>query len=119
MDEMTIERLEGGAQGKVGLKVSGSVTIAQAAELRVALLEALQEADELQVDLSGATGVDLTALQLLCAAHQSCEQAGKRFGVIDGEGGVFRLVAADAGFVRHVGCTRDNTGSCIWVGGDN
>jgi anti-anti-sigma regulatory factor len=118
MDDMTIERLEGEAQGKVGLKVSGSVTISQAAEFKAALLEALQGADELQVDLSGATGVDLATLQLLCATHQSCELVGKRFGVVDGEG-LFRSVAAEAGFVRHVGCARDNTGSCIWVGGDN
>jgi anti-anti-sigma regulatory factor len=118
MDDMTIERLEGEAQGKVGIKVSGSVTIAQAAQFKVALQEALHGADELQVDLSGATGIDLTALQLLCAAHQSCEQAGKKFGVVGGDG-LFRGVAAEAGFVRHVGCARDNTGSCIWVGGDN
>jgi len=119
MDDMTIERLVGEAQGKVELKVSGSVTIAQAAQFKEALLEAFQGADELLVDLSGATGVDLTALQLLCAAHQSCEQAGKRFGVVDGAGGIFRSVSADAGFLRHVGCARDTTGSCIWVGGDN
>ena len=120
MDEMTIERSQDqGAHGRRTLKLAGSVTIGQAAGLREALLESLALDNELQVDVSGITQIDLTGLQLLCAAHQSAETSGKRFGVSSCGNEVFGKVAADAGFQRHVGCACDTTSSCIWVGGEN
>ena len=118
MDEITFERFTDGEERRQGLKVTGSVTIAQASLFKDALLGALEAADELQVDLSGVSALDLTGLQLLCAAHQSAEQAGKRFQLTEGGNETFIKVVGEAGFRRHVGCSRDNTCSCIWVGGE-
>lgn len=120
MDEIMIERSQDPAgQGKETLKVAGRVTIGQAGGFRETLLEALAAVDELQVDLSGVTDIDLTGLQLLCAAHQSAGKGGKRFGISDCGNEVFRKVVADAGFQRHIGCACDTTSSCIWLGGEN
>lgn len=120
MDELTLERTPGPeAQGRQTLKVTGRVTIAQAFEFREELLVALSAADELQLDLAGLTAIDLAGLQVLCAAHQGAEATGKLFQIMDGGNEVFRNVAADAGFLRHVGCARDTSCSCIWVGGEN
>jgi anti-anti-sigma regulatory factor len=120
MDEMTIECWQDPeVQGRQTLKVSGSVTIGQAARFREALLGALDAAGELQVDLSGVTQIDLTGLQLLGATHQSAMKVGKRFKILDGGNEIFRNVVADAGFQRHVGCARDTSCSCIWVRGEN
>lgn len=120
MDEITLERSRAPeAQGRQTLKVSGRVTIAQALGFQEELLGALAEADELQLDLSGVTAMDLSGLQLLCAAHLSAETAGKTLRISDGANEIFRGVAAAAGFLRHVGCARDTTCSCIWQGGEN
>ena len=119
MDEMTLERRQDpAAPGKQGLKVAGSVTIGQAAGFKEALWEALQAASELRVDLSGVTEIDLTGLQLLCATHQSAQASGKIMSVDDGGNRAYLDVVVNAGFQRHVGCTRDSSGTCIWVGGE-
>jgi anti-anti-sigma regulatory factor len=116
MDELAIERSQDDQlPGRLLLKVSGGMTIEQAAQFREALVAGLAAADDLQVDISGVTRVDLSGLQLLCASHQSAELAGKRFQILNGDNEAFRKVATDAGFQRHIGCSRDHTNSCIWL----
>jgi len=118
MDEMTIEHWQDPkAPEKQGLKLSGGVTIAQAAELKEALLNALGQACELTVELSGLTDIDLTGLQLLGAAHRSAVASGKRFVVEDGGNRVFLDTVEAAGFRRQAGCNQDTEGTCIWLGG--
>jgi len=119
MDEMTIERWQDPeTAGKQGLKLVGSMTIGQAAELKEVLLDALGAASELLVDLSGVTEIDLTGLQLLDASHRSAMANGKRFSINDGGNQSFLDTVASAGFRRRVGCEKDSTGTCIWVGGE-
>ena len=119
-EEMTTKLSEDpGAPGRQRLLVAGSVTIDQAAGFKEALLGALEAGDELEVNLDGITELDLTGLQLLCSAHQSATVQGKRFFTQACGSEIYRKVAADAGFYRHVGCSRDTTCSCIWVGGEN
>lgn len=97
-DEMTIDPMQDlDAQGKRKLAIGGALTIAHAAELRLALLEALEETDELHLDLSGATEMDLTALQLLWAARKSAARLGKSV-LWGGSSEVCRRVAAASGF---------------------
>jgi len=120
MDEMMIERWQDAeAPGSQGLKVAGSLTIGQAAQFKEALLDALSGSEGLLLDLSGVTEIDLTGLQLLCAGHQSAQAAGQGFRVDDGGNQAYLESVVNAGFRRHVGCTRDNTGTCIWVGGES
>ena len=120
MDEILIEGSQDAeVPGRRTLKLAGSVTVGQAAALKEALLEALAPASELQVDFSGITRIDLTGLQLICAAHRSAHNAGKRFEILACGSDNFRKTAADAGFLRHVGCGCDTTSNCIWVGGEN
>ncbi len=114
MDEMATGGRDGQPQAKRTLKISGGLTISQAGESREKLLAALTGTDELEVDLSALTEVDLSGLQLLCAAHRSAMQLGKRFRLL-GDNEVLAKVVADAGFQRHVGCDMDITNSCIWV----
>lgn len=118
MDEMTMERWQDPeAPGKQGLKLSGSLTIGEASRFKEALLDALGAAFELQVDLSGVTEIDLTGLQLLGATHQSALACGKQFSVDAGGNRAYLDAVVNAGFQRHVGCSRDKNCTCIWVGG--
>ena len=120
MDDFTLERMQDPVvPGKQILKVSGGVTIGHAFGLHEALVAALGGGSELQVDLSEMTGIDLTGLQLLCAAHQSAMRAGKWLHITDGGNTTFRDMAADAGFHRHAGGARETSFSCIWIGGES
>jgi len=119
MDDLTIECWEDPqAAGKQRLKLAGSVTIGQAAALQQALLTALGSADEVRVDLSEITEIDLTGLQLLDASHRSALMSGQLFCLDHGGNPSFRAAVDSAGFRRHTGCERDINGSCIWVEGE-
>lgn len=71
--------LEAGNGASV-LCLSESVTIGDAAELKRLLLEALRAGQQVAVDLSGVTEVDISAIQLFLAARQAAERAGLDFG---------------------------------------
>jgi ABC-type transporter Mla MlaB component len=119
MDEITIECWQDPeTPGKQGLKLTGSLTIGQAAQLKQALVAALEGASELLVDLSGVTEIDLTGLQLLGASHRSSLLSGKLFSVEAGGNRSYLDAVAGAGFRRQAGCSRDTNGTCIWVGGE-
>lgn len=56
--------------------VEGELTIYQAAELREALLRALGEPGELELDLAGVTEMDAAGLQLVLLARREAGSAG-------------------------------------------
>jgi anti-anti-sigma regulatory factor len=59
--------------------LEGRVDIAEAAKLKSALLEAVAAPQGMRVEVSQATAVDVTAVQLLWAAQRQARQMGKRF----------------------------------------
>ena len=60
------------------LLLSGSLTIQQALPLKETLLRAVGEVNQLAINLEHVEGMDLTALQLLCAAHRDFGQKWKK-----------------------------------------
>jgi len=121
MDDMTVERWQDpGAPDVLGVKLAGSMTIAQASELRDVLSGALQEARLLRLDLTGITEIDLTGLQLLGATHRSAQAGGKEINISHGGNQVYLDTLSGAGFKRCGGCDDEDTKhTCIWVGGND
>ena len=60
-----------GAAGVTRIAIDGELTIYRAADLKVAVLEALRKAPVLEVDLSGVTEVDTAGLQVLMLAKNT------------------------------------------------
>ncbi len=59
--------------GKEGtLSLAGDLTMAEVQETKQALLEAIGEVDTLRLDLKEIEAVDVSFIQLLCAAHREC-----------------------------------------------
>jgi ABC-type transporter Mla MlaB component len=120
MEDMTIERWQDpAAPGVQQVRLAGSMTIAQASELRDALLGALQGAGQLRLDLSGITEIDLTGVQLLGATHRSARASGKKINIQHGGNQVYLDTLSGAGFKRCSGCDEDTKHTCIWVGGND
>ncbi|GFO59361.1 sulfate transporter [Geomonas silvestris] len=120
MDELTIESWQDPvAPGVLGMKLAGSVTIAQAAGLKDELVAALAKGCDLRVDVSQVSEIDLTGLQLLEAGHRSWMLAGKIFCLEIGGNRAYLDTVEAAGFRRHMGCKHDTNNTCIWVGGED
>jgi len=56
--------------------LSGNCTAARAEEIRASLLEALHSGDDIEIDFSGVTGIDLTLCQILHSLRLSCDAKG-------------------------------------------
>ena len=103
--------------GKVGLlRLDGDITVLQAEELKEALISGLGSADKVYVDFSKVLDIDLSCLQLLCAAHRTAATMQKSFQLAEPVPGHFIRLAESAGFARHTGCRLDITKTCLWVG---
>jgi anti-anti-sigma factor len=59
------------------LRLSGELSIFEAASLRDALLPALEAVPELSIDLSGVTGLDSSGVQLMLVLRREAARTGK------------------------------------------
>jgi anti-anti-sigma regulatory factor len=91
---ITIQRQE--SHWLIGLE--GQVTIASAAELRELLLEWLAAGKDLELDLTGAEGLDIAVMQLLWAGAGDAARTGA--------GVVGRMSEAAIGALRDAGFAR-------------
>ena len=105
---------DSGASGT--LLLSGSLTIQQALPLKETLLRAVGEVNQLKINLEHVEGMDLTALQLLCAAHRDWIRNGKK---VTREGAIPEIVhriVRESGFS---GCVGDDDDIGLWTGASN
>lgn len=96
------------------IRIEGSLTVDDASDFRDFLLEALKASNDIVLDFERVTGADLTALELLCAAHKASVQKGGKFSVI-GVPDSMKAVIDSAGYPRHMGCSVDKGKTCLWL----
>lgn len=97
------------------ISLKGDLTVQHIAAIKAELAQAMARLDSLQLDISEATDVDISFLQLLCAAHRSALNLHKELALADQTQERIRKTLKDAGFVRHVGCSLGCSESCLWV----
>jgi len=102
------------AEGSIVLTLSGRATIQHANEAKGTLYGALCSAERVVVDVSGVTEVDPAFFQLLCSAHRSATELGKRMGLEPACPELFRKAAEAAGF-HPSGCGGEARGGCLLV----
>ena len=95
--------------------LSGSLSLSSAADNRKQLLQALDEADTVQLILQEVEDVDLSLVQIICAAHRSAIQRDKLLELQNDLPDIFTQIIEDAGLHSHIGCTSDKRGCCIWL----
>jgi anti-sigma B factor antagonist len=69
-------------QGKIRLKIQGSLSIYEAAALREELLDRIAGETDLELDLGGVTECDTAGLQLLYAARKTARKRDKHLRVV-------------------------------------
>ena len=100
------------------VQISGEMTVINACQARDALVDVFSAEERIRIDVHDITAIDLTGLQLLCAAHRAALAGSKTLVVTGGSNEQFVTAARAAGLLRHVGCKRDEKKTCIWVGGE-
>lgn len=73
-------------------RISGEMNIYHANGLKQGVIEALASQEPLQIDLSGATELDSTGLQLLLLARREAEKSGKTFSVVNASEAAFAVI---------------------------
>ena len=102
--------------GMLCLKLSGEATIQNAEVLRETLVNAFQEESSLRVSLANLSELDLTCMQLFCAAHHTA-LATKKHLVLDNDmtEQIDNLVTS-SGLKRSCGCGySEDPSSCVWA----
>jgi ABC-type transporter Mla MlaB component len=96
------------------INVVGSVVLPFIGKLQQELLAAFAQTENINMDLSGVTELDLAGMQLLCSAHRSSIVQGKQFRV-SGYNPLLWEMAAASGHLRNKGCEPDINNTCVWI----
>lgn len=102
------------SESQIELHVSGAATVAHAAALKTALLDALQRAPAVRLVIEDLEAVDLSFLQLLCAAHRTAEARNRTLTLSWADPGRFSSAITRAGFQRRIGCQAGSAAPCFW-----
>ena len=98
------------------LILDGDITVESAQALHGALLNPQGAVRDLVVNMSGVREIDVTCLQLLCSAHDEATKEGRKLKLANVSPAT-RETMECLGFIRHIGCREDTTGSCLWLRG--
>ena len=96
------------------LSFQGDMTMMHALEIKKDLLEATGEADILQLDLHEIESVDVSFVQLICAAHRECASSGKKISLQIGSSEPVKELFNRAGYSKQFGCPAAYRESCVW-----
>lgn len=101
----------------VVLKLEGDATVEHAEQLQQALLEGLQNSEQLLVDCAQTTSIDFYAIQLLCSAHRSSVSWQKTLTFQGVPTDAVKQTIKNTGFQREHGCSHcpENV-TCMWAG---
>lgn len=108
-------KIEEDRPGSLFVHVEGDLTVQHAAEFRACLLDALDRAQSVRVELGAIEDMDLTGLQLLCSAHKTALLAGKDLSLNNNRPEHLDRSLDVAGFFRTRGCSTDLNDSCLWI----
>ncbi len=111
---MTDCRLEANGNATI-LHLSGELMIDYAVRLRSILSDSLRTADRIEIDVSSVTGIDVSCLQLFCAAHKTAVSMNRSMHFLGVRSPVLKQTARRVGWLRPAGCMPDKGTECHWA----
>jgi anti-anti-sigma regulatory factor len=98
------------------LLIKGELTIAGVTELREAILQGFDEANQLEIDCEEVSEMDFFALQMICSAHRTSVLRKKLLTWSGDKSARVVEVIKKAGFSRHCGCSICPSNiDCMWL----
>jgi ABC-type transporter Mla MlaB component len=94
--------------------LSGRLSLGAAAEVCNQLRQAFDAADIINILLQDVEDVDLSTVQLFCAAHRSALARNKTLVLQNNLPVLFVQLIEEAGLQGHIGCSLGAKGGCLW-----
>lgn len=94
------------------MTLQGELTIRSVGEFKNSLLEAFDSAEQVTVDVSSTTDVDVAGVQLLCACQRSSASRGKQMRLRLGDNKRFADFLAEIGLPPDFICNHDEKELC-------
>lgn len=101
--------------GRVVVKISGNLNILHALRLRDAMMKTLGACNSVELHVNEMEGIDLSSLQIFCAAHKMALDMKKDLIVASAIPDVIRQIVIGSGYARRIGCSLDKDNSCLWI----
>jgi anti-anti-sigma regulatory factor len=99
------------------LKLAGEVTVQHVSDLKASLVEAFENAEQVTVDVSATTAVDVAGVQILCACHRFSRSRGKKMCLRLGDNTRFADFLEEVGFPLGFICNHGEKDRCVWASG--
>ena len=106
----TQKKVEAGA-----LVFSGDLTLPTATEVKKNVMKVLASSTVVQVSFKEVSDVDLSFVQIICAAHRSAVTDGKKIEFPVKWPEAFINLTKESGLDGHVGCSNDDHILCPWL----
>jgi anti-anti-sigma regulatory factor len=103
--------------GEIVITSGSSLTIENAAEFSRVIREALHTSKNVVIEFEPTVEMDITCIQILCAACKSAAQVGVSFSYAGVQPQALIDLFTACGAERHAVCKYNNDASCIWFGG--
>ena len=100
------------------LSLKGDITLLQAGQLKALLVRALEASEQVTIDTETVTDIDLSCLQLICSAHRSAVDRGRRWVLNPRRSEAFTARVRQAGLTNSLACNCTLESDCLWKGGD-
>ncbi|MDA8136697.1 MAG: STAS domain-containing protein [Desulfobacteraceae bacterium] len=98
------------------IKFTGPMGIAQANEVKAALVNSLSSCSRVTMDLRDVHEMDMSIVQLFCSANMSFEKSGKYFSITDKDMDSVTSLLTELGYDNNFGCSENPCKICLWKG---
>jgi len=95
------------------LMLEGDVTIHRVNDLKSSLIEAFESAEQVTVDVSSTTAIDVAGVQLLCASHRFSRSRGKKMCLKLGDNIRFADFLEEVGVPLDFICSHGENDQCV------
>ncbi len=110
---LTVNTTETGLTGF--LLLEGNLTMTQVRETHRILFEAIRDVNTLNIELRNIGAMDMSFVQLLCAAHRECLLSGRSIHLQGDRSENINTLLEKSGYCKQLGCLPGAKESCLWL----
>ena len=96
------------------LRLEGALTIGEVSKVKQQLVTAIEQNNNLAVDVTQLSAVDVAGVQLLCAGHRFAARHACRLFLQVGDNQLFRETVRSLGLERSLACDAAHQDGCLW-----